>query len=83
MSIRLVAPPGVAPGTSAVPVCAHKEQDVKELAQAERMSGATWRSRAPSIGGATPPQPNQKDMRTLGQCCLPASCLLAGAVRGE
>lgn len=24
------------------------------------MSGATWRSRAPSVGGATPPQPNQK-----------------------
>ena len=49
--LSLVAPPGVAPGTSAVPVCAHKEhKDLKELAQAERMSGATWRSRAPSIG---------------------------------
>ena len=53
-----MAPPGVAPGTSVVPACAHKEdKDARKLLQAGRMSGATWRSRAPSIGAR--PHPNQ------------------------
>ena len=37
-----MAPPGVAPGTSTVSACAHK--DARALPQAERMSGATWQS---------------------------------------
>lgn len=40
-----MAPPGVAPGTSTVSACAHKEhKDARALPQAERMSGATWQS---------------------------------------
>lgn len=42
MSLRFVAPPNVAPGTSAVPACAHKEKkDARKLLQAGRMSGTT------------------------------------------
>ena len=43
MSLRFVAPPGVAPGTRDVSVCAHKEdKDARKLLRAGRMSGATW-----------------------------------------
>lgn len=58
MSLRLVAPPGVAPGTSAVSVCAHKEdKDARKLLRAGRMSGATWQP-CPLHWGARP-YPNQ------------------------
>lgn len=58
MSLRLVAPPSVAPGTSAVSLCAHKEdKDARKLLRAGRMSGATWQS-CPLHWGARP-YPNQ------------------------
>ena len=83
MSLRFVAPPNVAPGTSAVPACAHKEKkDARKLLQAGRMSGTT-RQPCPSIGGTAPPEPNQNDMSTSGQCYLPAFCLFTRAMRGQ
>lgn len=63
MSLRLVAPPDVAPGTSAVPACAHKEdKDARKLLRAGRMSGATWQP-CPSIGGhgPTPTKPKRHE----------------------
>ena len=60
MSLRLVAPPGVVPGTSAVSVCAHKEdKDARKLLRAGRMSGATRQPCPPPLGAR--PHPNQTE----------------------
>lgn len=84
MSIRLVAPPDVAPGTSAVSLCAHKEdKDARKLLRAKRMSGATRQPCPPPLGGTALPQPNRNDMSTSGQCYLPASCLFTCTMQGQ
>lgn len=63
MSLRLVAPPGVAPGTSAVSVCAHKEdKDARKLLRAGRMSGATRQPCPLHWGhGPTPTKPKRHE----------------------
>ena len=77
-----MAPPDVAPGTSAVPACAHKEdKDARKLLRAGRMSGTTWQP-CPLHWGARP-HPNQNDMSASGQRYLPASCLFTRAMRGQ
>ena len=63
MSLRFVAPPGVAPGTRAVSVCAHKEdKDARKLLRAGRMSGATWQPCPLHWGhGPTPTKPKRHE----------------------
>lgn len=63
MSLRFVAPPGVAPGTRDVSVCAHKEnKDARKLLRAGRMSGATWQSCPLHWGhGPTPTKPKRHE----------------------
>lgn len=63
MSLRLMAPPGVAPGTSAVSLCAHKEdKDARKLLRAGRMSGATRQPCPLHWGhGPTPTKPEEQD----------------------
>jgi len=63
VSLRLVAPPGVAPGTSAVSVCAHKEdKDARKLLRAGRMSGATRQPCPLHWGhGPTPTKPKRHE----------------------
>lgn len=83
MSLRFVAPPDVAPGTSAVPACAHKEdKDARKLLRAGRMSGATWQPCPLHWGhGPTPTKPKRHER--IGAAYLPAFCLFTRAIRGQ
>lgn len=72
MSLRLVAPPGVAPGTSAVSLCAHKEdKDARKLLRAGRMSGAT-RQPCPLHWGHGPTPTKPKRHERIGPVLSPS-----------